>query len=157
MPLRSLSRATARAPMAAGAPVAVLLLAGFSAVNAAHAAPPVTIEADASAAVPTVLVRPAGKAEVTIPACRGVVWQRFDPAAQAYVAISVRPCGPTEIGAPLPAEGRSFPVDVSVSEGDVVRPVVVVGTGCLPELPFELARCKAVESVDGPTITVRGG
>jgi len=107
--------------------------------------------------VPTVRVRPAGKAEVMVPACRGVVWQRFDPVEQAYVAISVRPCGPTEIGTPLPAEGKTFTVDVSVSEGDVVRPVVVVGTGCQPELPFELARCKAVESVDGPTITVRGG
>jgi hypothetical protein len=56
----------------------------------------------------------------------------------------------------LTEKGRSFEVDVAVKDGDVVRAVVVVGNDCTVGLPFELAGCSTVVSVEGPTITVRG-
>ncbi len=93
---------------------------------------------------------------LTIPSCRGVVWERFDERTSEYNPITVRPCEEMSPGLPLTGKGRAFEVDAPVQDGDVVRAVVVVGAKCEAGLPFELARCSQVVAVEGPTITVRG-
>lgn len=121
----------------------------------AAAADPVSIEAVMSADFPSVLIRPTGKQAVSIPACRGVVWQRFDADANSYIPISNRACPSFTVGVVLPDEGRTFEVDAPIKEGEIVRAVVVTGVGCTPALPFPMASCKSVVAVEGPTITVR--
>ena len=123
----------------------------------ALAAAPAEVVSVADADVPTVVVRAAGGGSVAVPACRGVVWQRFDPGASAYTPISIRPCEAMAPAIVVTEEGRRFTVDAPVRDGDVVRAVVVVGSGCSAGQAFELAACASVVSVEGPTITVRGG
>ena len=119
-------------------------------------APPAEVQTVPDAEVPTVRVVSKGAAGLAIPACRGVVWQRFDARTSEYTPISTRPCGTMAPSLPLTDKGRSFEVDAPVRDGDVVRAVVVVGSGCATGVPFELAGCSAVVAVEGPTITVRG-
>ncbi len=132
---------------------ALLLVAPLA---GALAAPPVVVEAVSDARAPAVQVKPAGNSSVSIPACRGVVWQRFSAEENRYVAVTTDACGPAAPALVVTGEGRRFDIDGKVSEGDVVRPLLVVGTGCAAARPFDLAGCKGVESVEGPTITVRG-
>ena len=122
----------------------------------AHAADPATVSVVANAKVPTVRVAAAGTGDVMVPACRGVVWQRFDEAAAGYVPVSTRPCTAMEPGQLVSPKGREFTIDGRVSDGDVVRAVVVVGVGCTTGQPFELADCDSVMVVEGTTTTVRG-
>lgn len=122
----------------------------------AWAAPPVVLEVVSDARAPAVMVRPAGRDTVYVPECRGVVWEIFDAEKNRYVPTSSGSCGPAAPPLPVTADGRRFDVDGKVTEGQVVRPVLVVGTGCDPERPFDLAGCNVIESVEGPTITVRG-
>jgi hypothetical protein len=123
---------------------------------AAGAAPPVTIQAVPNTRVATVRVDPVGSKALTIPSCRGVVWERFDERTSEYTPITVLPCQEMSPGLLLTEKGRTFEVDAPVQDGDVVRAVVVVGAKCEAGLPFELARCSQVVAVEGPTITVRG-
>lgn len=122
----------------------------------ASAAPPVAVESVVESKVPAVRVTPASGAGVAVPSCRGVVWQRFDSQANTYIPISTRACGAMSPATTLTAEGTTFEVDAAIKDGDVVRAVVVAGTGCASGLPFELAGCDVVVAVEGPTITVRG-
>lgn len=138
-------------------PVMIAALVAAVLVPAARAAPPVVFEVVGDARAPAVMVKPAGNSTVSVPACRGVVWERFSAEDNRYVSVSTAACGPASDALPVTATGRRFDIDGKVKEGDVVRPVVVVGSGCAAERPFDLAGCRAVESVEGPTITVRGG
>jgi hypothetical protein len=138
-------------------PFVTVLLVVASMLQSAEAAPPVVFEVVGDARAPAVTVKPAGNSTVSVPACRGVVWERFSAEENRYVSVSTSACGPAADALPVTAKGRRFDIDGKVKEGDVVRPVVVVGSGCTPERPFDLAACRAVESVEGPTMTVRGG
>lgn len=94
-------------------------------------------------------------APVLVPACRGVVWERFDAEANRYEPVSLSPCGPLAPGLTLDKEGTRFVLDAEVTAAQVVRAVVVFGMGCQMDRPFPLARCEQVRSVEGPTLTVR--
>lgn len=125
----------------------------LAALPAALAAEPVSIEVEEGPRV-AVRVRAAG-APVLVPACRGVVWERFDADANRYEPITTRPCGPLSPGLTLDKEGTRFELDLDVPTAQVVRAIVVFGEGCELGQPFPLARCRTVKAVDGPTLTVR--
>ena len=122
----------------------------------AFAAGPARVSIVADAGVPTVLVEPTGTETVMIPACRGVVWQRFDEKEGRYLPISKRSCGVMSPGQVVPKQGKTFAVDGPISDGDVVRAVVVTGLECTVGQPFALADCATVVVVEGSTMTVRG-
>jgi hypothetical protein len=130
-------------------------LVGFGS-RTAWAADPIEVLNVAEATIPTVRLTPKSGSGLMVPACRGVVWQRFDARTNDYVPISDRPCSSMSPGLPVTPDGRTFEVDAPVQDGDVVRAVVVVGSGCTTGKPFELASCKTVVAVEGSTITVRG-
>jgi len=133
------------------------LLAGVVGIpTIGNAAPPVEVQSVTEAAVPTVKVVGKGSGTKLIPACRGVVWQRFDARTSDYTPISNQPCPAMAPALSLAADGQTFEVDAPVRDGDVVRAVVVVGTGCAAGKPFEMSDCATVVAVEGPTITVRG-
>jgi hypothetical protein len=123
-------------------------------LSVAFAAEPVTVEV-VDEPVPAVVVTPTG-APVLVPACRGVVWERFDAKANRYEPIASPACGPLAPGLTLDKEGTRFRLDAEVPAAQVVRAVVVVGQGCQMDRPFPLAGCKTVTAVEGPTVTVRG-
>lgn len=130
------------------------LLAGGVPATAAGA-PPATVSLVADAAVPTVRIEPIEKKSVMIPACRGVVWQRFDQQENRYTPVTKRPCGVMSPGIVVPAQGKTFAIDGKVKDGDVVRAVVVTGLECTAGQPFELADCATVVVIEGSTMTVR--
>ncbi|HCH63577.1 MAG TPA: hypothetical protein DFR83_12295 [Deltaproteobacteria bacterium] len=136
-----------------GAIVAMVL---GSIPTTAFAAGPAKVVLVTDAAVPTVRVEPLESKSLMIPACRGVVWQRFDEKEARYVPISKRSCGVMSPGQIVPAQGKSFAVDGPVSDGDVVRAVVVTGLECTVGKPFALADCTKVVVLEGSTMTVRG-
>ena len=107
----------------------------------------------AAASVDIVAVGPS----VHIPVCRGVSWERFDEERSVYVAVPADPCGGLSPARTLDKEATRFGLSSAVKTGDVVRAVVVVGHGCLDGRPFPLAACERVETVVGPTMTVKRG
>ena len=132
------------------------VLAAVLAVGAsAEAAAPVQIKTLKNTALPSVQVVPVDGGDLSIPACRGVVWQRFDAPTESYVPISLTACAAMSPASVLPEDGRRFTVDSDVADGDVVRAVVVVGTDCSSGQVFSLAQCATIVAVEGPTITVR--
>lgn len=135
---------------------ALIALVAALTSGAAHAEEPVSVQID-EGGVPAVIVRPAAGAKVSVPACRGVVWQRFDPDAAVYEPISTRACKASEPATTLTEEGKRYSVDAKVKPDDVVRAVVVVGEGCTPGRPFSIADCKRVQAIEGPQLTVRAG
>ena len=124
--------------------------------SVSFAAGPATVTVVADAARPTVHLKPADGERLMIPACRGVVWQRFDEDSGGYVPVSPRPCGVMAPGQMVPKKGKRFAVDGPVKDGDVVRAVIVVGVNCTTGRPFELAECETVVAVEASTTTVRG-
>jgi hypothetical protein len=122
-------------------------------IATALAAEPVVIEVEPGDQ-PAVRVK-AAAGEVAVPACRGVVWERFDAATDRYVPVPADPCGPLSNALFLDKEGIRFDLSLDVDSAQVVRAVVVVGTGCAKERPFPLGRCASVVAVEGPTLTVR--
>ena len=146
------SRAARTVVRGAVALAGVVLLGGPA---LAEAADPVEIKPLPNTPLPSVQVVPKGGGDLSIPACRGVVWQRFDAPSEGYVPISLEPCGAMAPASVLPDDGRRFTVDAEVVDGDVARAVIVVGTGCASGQVFSLAGCKSVVAVEGPTITVR--
>lgn len=132
-----------------------LLLSGWVPMTAAGA-PPATVSIVSDAGVPTVRIEPVGQKSLMIPACRGVVWQRFDQEQNRYAPVTKRPCGVMAPGIVVPAQGKTFAIDGKIKDGDVVRAVVVTGLECTVGQPFELADCATVAVVEGSTMTVRG-
>ena len=129
-----------------------LMLAGWL-LGVARADTKVVVEAR-KAGRPTVVVRaPAGPA--FLPGCRGVVWERFDADTRTFVPIVEAACAAAAPAVPIDAEGREFSAEVDLSGVQVVRALVVVGTGCRSGQPFLAAGCTEITSVAGPTINVR--
>ena len=121
----------------------------------AAGAPPATVSIVPDAVVPTVRIEPIEQKSLMIPACRGVVWQRFDQEQNRYTPVTKRPCGVMSPGIVVAAQGKTFSIDGKVNDGDVVRAVVVTGLECTVGQPFELADCATVVVVEGSTMTVR--
>ena len=113
----------------------------------------VTPVVGAPASVDIVAVGPS----VHIPMCRGVSWERFDEDRSVYVAVPADPCGGLSPARTLDKEATRFGLSAPVDTGDVVRAIVVVGHGCENGRPFPLAACERVETVVGPTMTVKRG
>lgn len=137
------------------ASVAMTVLAVVVAPSIAEAGDFVEIRPLPKTSLPSVQVVPVAGRDVSIPACRGLVWQRFDAESNAYLPISLQPCDVMAPASALPKDGRRFTVDAGVVDGDVVRAVVVVGAKCTSGQVFSLANCSSVVAVEGPTITVR--
>ncbi|MEC7946429.1 MAG: hypothetical protein VX265_02610 [Myxococcota bacterium] len=130
-----------------------MLVSLFAAMPVVLAADPVAI-AVVDGPQPVVRVTATGE-PVQVPACRGVVWERYDAGAGRYESVPLGPCGSLAPALTLDKEGTLFPLAGDVAPAQVVRAVVIVGQGCLPDKPFPLARCEQVTAVRGPTVTVR--
>jgi hypothetical protein len=130
---------------------ALLVLMGS--VTAAFAEAPVQVTASAEPE-PFVEVT-ASVLDVSLPACRGVVWERFDPDARVFLPISASPCAAMSPSTPVEAAALRFALDGDPQGSQVIRAVVVVGLGCRKNVPFELAGCKQVVSVKGPNINLK--
>jgi len=97
---------------------------------------------------------------VHVPACRGVSWSIFSPDTGKFEATAAPSCGPLSPAIRIDEDGREFLVDVPLpplpSVGfHILRPTVVFGEKCANEVPFPLAKCARMESVDGPQFVVR--
>ena len=104
---------------------------------------------------PSVTVLPIGEASIALPACRGIIWERFNPKTDEFDLLSTRPCEGLALSVPVGRQGESFPVppELGIGSGERVRVTVVVGVDCQPDLPLELAQCQRYEQrVDRGTI-----
>ena len=105
--------------------------------------------------IPVVQVR-AVKGTVFLPACRGVVWHRYDAGEDAWVVGTPAPCGAVSDAWVVEEEPRAFSAPDGLVKGDVIRPVFTVGKGCQEGQPMALANCQSVHTQTGPNVTVRG-
>lgn len=121
-------------------------------LGVAQAGDAVTMVAGAGGA-PSVVITPADKG-LRMPACRAVVWEAFQELTASYVPLPQQACGPTAAAVALDAPLNSALAEVPPGV-QVVRAVVTVGKGCKADLPLELAGCREVVAVEGPTISVR--
>jgi len=118
----------------------------------------VVIEVEGSDAV---RVR-AASGSVHLPACRGVMWERFVSENEGFEAISGPTCGRAEPALKVGQDGHLFPFDGVLPPPPetglfVVRPVVVVGEKCRENQPFWLAGCAVVRREFGPNLVIRPG
>lgn len=95
-----------------------------------------------------------GAANVVVPACRGVEWQRFDAELARFVPVPGPGCGPMVPAIPVPAAGLKVPADVRLREGDNVRAVALIGVGCRLDQPLQLAKCARLEAVESAPVVV---
>lgn len=114
----------------------------------------VRVDIDIVAGVPSAVVSSAD-AGLVLPACRGVVWQRFDPVTETFVALTDEPCGADGPGLPIGSSGLRAPLDPLPASGTVVRAVATWGVGCQPGLPVPVAGCTELRSSVSPIWTVR--
>jgi hypothetical protein len=104
--------------------------------------------------LPRVQVSTTGPA-VTMPDCRGLVWERFDPVSKGFTPLPSPPCGPTDHGKRLDKEPQTFIFEGEVTEEMVVRAVVVAGLECREGQAFVLADCKKITAWPSATVNVR--
>lgn len=130
----------------------------FSLIGAAQAAKdaassvPLSIEV-VEGAVPSIRIK-ATRGSVLVPRCRGVLWQRFDATDQQFHAIPGAACAALAPALSVDEQGQEVKADVEFGDAQVVRAVVVVGTGCTEDRPFPLAACKVVTEVESTTINL---
>ncbi len=129
---------------------AVGLLGAFAPGAAQGAAPEALLVLDAAA----VSVELRDAVGLSVPACRGVDWQRFDAAAGRFLSIPQPGCGAPTAPTPVPAEGLRIAAPTRLAAGQTVRVVVVLGEGCAPGLPLPLAGCRAVRAVESKPLTI---
>jgi hypothetical protein len=135
--------------------VFVLLFSMIGPVQAAKdaaASAPLAIEV-VEGAVPAIRIK-ATRGSVLVPHCRGVLWQRFDATDQQFHAIPGAPCAPLASALSVDEQGQEVKAEVDFGDAQVVRAVVVVGTGCTVDRPFPLAACKVVTEVESTTISL---
>ncbi|MBL8616436.1 MAG: hypothetical protein JNM72_12550 [Deltaproteobacteria bacterium] len=130
---------------------AVVLLFGSTAVTPARgAAPEAVLVLDAAA----LSVELRGAVGLSLPACRGVDWQRFDAAAGRFLSIPQPGCGAPTAATPVPTDGLRIVAPTRLAPGQTVRAVVVLGEGCAPGLPIARAGCRAVRSLESKPLTI---
>lgn len=116
---------------------------------------PVEIFVSDDAGEVEVSVRATGR-PVFIPGCRAIGWERFDDATKSYVPIEAAPCGPLTAAVQVDSKGLTLLEAPSVTGFQVLRPVLVYGTGCRPGLPLPLADCDNISALVGPYAPLRG-
>lgn len=116
---------------------------------------PAVFEALAGTGAAGVVLKASGE-PVLLPDCRGVVWERFDADTRRYTPLPQAPCGPAKAAIRVDANGLPFPAPAAGAGFSVVRPTAVVGVGCKPDLPLELAGCARLVPVVGPNVSLQG-
>ena len=101
---------------------------------------------------PSVMVKAIGVDAVALPACRGVVWERFEPDrgdGGEYEVLPMKPCGSMTPAIWVDAGGLEFvaPDELGLVPGDAVRVNVVAGLECAQGVPFEIANCARLEQL----------
>lgn len=129
---------------------AAVLIGALVAHPARGAAPEAVLVLDAAAL--SVELRDA--AGLSVPACRGVDWQRFDATAGRFLSIPQPGCGAPAAPLQVTAEGLRIVAPARVAPGQTVRAVVVLGEGCAPGLPIALASCRAVRALESKPLTI---
>ena len=103
--------------------------------------------------VPAVQIQPTGQESIWLPQCRGVLWERFNPKADHFELLSLKPCEMSGLPHLITAEGHTVSAPSGVTSGDRVRVTVVVGVDCSPDRPIEIAHCQRFEQlVDRGTV-----
>jgi hypothetical protein len=120
---------------------------------------PAVIELSRRGNSAVVVLRSTGE-DVFLPACRGVVWERFvqteGGGAGRYVSLPAESCGPAKPPGKVSKDGVEFTVPQLEESGSVVvRAVAVVGVGCAPDRPMVIGNCNAVFPLKSSTITIR--
>jgi hypothetical protein len=97
---------------------------------------------------------------VHVPACRGVLWDRFNPSSGVFEPAQAPVCPGIKDAIRVDEKGRSFAIDVALPVlpdvgFHIVRPVIVYGSECSDKAPFPLAGCGGVQVVRGPQMVVR--
>jgi len=107
----------------------------------------------------SVLVK-AASGVVHVPACRGVSWFLFNSDSGKFEATAASACGAMAPAIRIDEKGQEFAIDVSLpalpSVGfHILRPTVVFGEKCTEQVPFSLAKCADMRSIDGPHLVIR--
>lgn len=97
---------------------------------------------------------------VHVPACRGVLWDRFNPTSGEFEPTSAPVCSGIKDAIRIDIDGRKFHLDVALPTlpdvgFHVVRPAVVYGLKCAGKAPFPLSACRDINVVRGPQMIVR--
>jgi hypothetical protein len=97
---------------------------------------------------------------VYVPACRGVLWEHFNPVSREFEPAQGPVCSGMKDAIRVDANGRSFSVDVALPAlpdvgFHIVRPAVVYGLKCAEKAPFPLAQCGDIQVVRGSPMVLR--
>lgn len=93
-------------------------------------------------------------AVVSLPACRGVVWEAFDPATERFLPVPSPPCGASAPPIRLDQQGLRFDPPRQVARPAQVRVTALVGTGCRTDRPFAIAACQQAVFLVSPPISL---
>ncbi len=119
---------------------------------------PVSFELTREGDSVSVLIRPIGE-DVFLPACRGVVWERFvqpdDGGEGRYETLPDAACGPSKPPIKVSKDGVRFTSPaLEGAETVVLRTVAVVGLECSEVLPMPIGGCREVSSQVSTNITI---
>ena len=97
---------------------------------------------------------------VYVPACRGILWDLFNPETRLFEPAVVPACDGMKPAIRVDEEGHRFQLNASLPPFPkvgfhVVRPVVVYGLKCAENLPFPLSDCAEIKAEKGPQMVVR--
>ena len=129
-----------------------IALAGPSGEGAVGGAAPATVHLTADRP-PQVVIQAAEGLTVVVPACRGISWERFDTASGRFQAVAGAPCASGSGTRSVGPAGVTLTVPDPAPVG-VVRATVVVGVGCAPDLPLEVAGCSRIEGLSTEQISL---
>ena len=102
---------------------------------------------------PAVQIQSMGQLSIWLPACRGVMWERFNSNTEQFEWLALGPCEDSTLPERIDSAGKSVAAPVGVQSGDRLRVTVVVGVECKPDRPMEIAQCVRFEQmVDRGTI-----
>ena len=119
---------------------------------------PVELEVSREGNSASVFLRATGD-DVFLPACRGVVWERFvqpeDGSEGRYESITEDACTSSKAPIKVSKDGVGFSAPASAeATAGVLRAVVVVGLGCAPDRPMAVGGCSSLHSEISANITI---
>lgn len=133
-----------------------LLCIATSATPRAQSPAPATLTLDRSGNSPIFLLHPSGDAAVSLPDCRGIVWEILNPELGVYQVLpAADACGPSAPPSPLPPEGLRLSPPTPPAYPAALRVVATVAIGCRTDRPFEIAACQDITTLTSANLTLQ--
>jgi hypothetical protein len=130
------------------------LIAWLMSSTAAHAEqPPATLEL-LQGSDPAVLLRSIDPTRtVSMPACRGLVWEVLDLERGLFAPLTPEPCPPSQVAQTVDDTGIASRPPQPPFYPASLRAVALVGVNCSPQRPFSIADCEETFTLTSSAVT----